>query len=207
MTTICDPGPFIPPPHRLHRVSRRGSQAVRRDNFRHERDRLAPAMTGRSRFFSKADVERDRPPASSHWLGILKFRARRAALWGYRSLTCRSPRSVPGHNPPFKVATQFRLGTHHPSRLNGRITASKLKPTLPRLGHKQPLTMPSTCAFERPVLPEYETRADAASVTYSQVTESLTLCYFTNTVPANKRDWEAQKSLDRATTPPVSIGV
>ena len=60
MTTICDPGPFIPP------------------------------------FFSKADVERDRPPASSHWLGILKFRARRAALWGYRSLTCRSPRSVPG---------------------------------------------------------------------------------------------------------------
>lgn len=42
---------------------------------------LRPAMTGRWRFFSKADVGRDRSPASSHSLGDVNLRARRAALW------------------------------------------------------------------------------------------------------------------------------
>ena len=43
-------------------------------------------------------------PPTNH---ILKFRARRAALWGHRSLTCRSPRSVPGQKTTENVS--YRL--------------------------------------------------------------------------------------------------
>jgi hypothetical protein len=42
-----------------------------------------------------------------------------------------------GQDVPFKVAAQFPLGKHQPYRLNVRITAGNLKPTLPRLGHQE----------------------------------------------------------------------
>jgi hypothetical protein len=60
--------------------------------------RQQATLSGRSRFFPKADVDPAHLPESGRWTGGARFSASPSALRRYRSSGYRLARSAPGHN-------------------------------------------------------------------------------------------------------------